>query len=158
MKKEAMQNLWNSLLIAGWKKDNLMRNVMHAFLKKIKPDLLNDKGEYKDIEKTCLYINSLKIRRCLDRDNDDRLAFRAWKQPTRVFVAMRSPNLGDCLWNKDNTEEAILAAIDCFKWTRRGPKAKKRYQNKRQKNINRVKSEVVIKARSLTSTGRETAK
>ena len=146
MSKEEIQKIWDTTLLRGWKREWSMAGLKAHVYKKIKGIDENDKRELNWVE-VDNFIEDCNLKRCE--------AYSLGKQPVRMFVEDRSPNLSGCLWSGKYSDDELLEAIDRFKWKTLSAKQRQKladhraYQKKKEENkTNRLRS---VKARQLNT-------
>ena len=142
------QSVWDECLIYGARADISMGNLVWRFLLEVKPDLVENNGDFKDRSQVANFINSLELRRCRDKNRDGILEFHVWKGPVTAFIGERSPIMLACIFNKKHAAIDILENINSFKWTRKGIKHINNIQRRKQRRKS-ASCERTVKARSL---------
>ena len=119
---KSIQTLWDTTMIMNYGYKRKMGNVVCQFVRKIRPDLIdeNDRLTQEGFE----YFESLELRRCRDRSWNGELKFRKYKQTVDDFIGSHCLPLLLALADRKLNNMDVLANIRLYKWVRHSQKTR----------------------------------
>ena len=144
MEKQELQKAWDQNLVRYSRTKRKMGGLLSEFIQEVNPKILEDN---KITEESLAWIESLELRRCLDRKSTGRLGFTKWKIVVGDFIGSHCLPLMLALNDPRISDQQVLDNINLYKWTRHNDairagrnKKNKRWKKKtREANPNGVK-------------------
>ena len=137
-------------LIMGWRKNRIMIEMVKRFVRRFKPELI-DNEKIGSFMETREFIDSLGLRRCMDRDGDGSLSFRVFKGTVRTFFYHRARKTNDWLWGHPGflLDDAVNVLV-ANKWLRQnmGRVGKDAYVKHRKSRL-KIECNPFVRARSI---------